>query len=359
MASIVFRNVDKFFGPRQVLHGLSFRVEPGEIVGLLGPNGSGKTTTLRLIAGYYQADSGTVEFLGLPRDAVAAGGNDHKSHAEPGRGNAPFLHTATGARAEYVGYLPERAPLYDSLTVLQYLRFVGSCKGLKGRALSASVDDSMAAFDLGSVAKTAIGRLSKGFRQRVGLGQAVLGNPAVLLLDEATNGLDPLQIIEAREMIRRAAEGRAVVFSSHLMQEVQALCTRAIILRHGRLITDIALNEPGATGAAGKTGTSGASGALTVVLHWHGNGLGALVASINALGDVVEAVAVPSSALGKAHVVKIRYAARPASLNPLLACAMSHGEVEQIFFDDQSVESLLVHAIRQADEQAASIGAAS
>src|SRR5690606_24348417 len=349
MASIVFQNVDKFFGSRQVLHGVSFRVEPGEIVGLLGPNGSGKTTTLRLIAGYYQPDRGSVELLGHPRSAAAGGGNDHDSHAEPGRDSAIFRRTATGSRAAYVGYLPERAPLYDSLTVLQYLRFVGSCKGLKGRALLASVEESMAAFDLGSVAKTAIGRLSKGFRQRVGLGQAILGDPAVLLLDEATNGPDPLHIIEAREMIRRAAVGGAVVFSSHLMQEVQALCKRAIILRHGRLITDIALNEPG---------SAGASGEVTVVLHWHGNELGALLANLNALGDVVHAVAVPSSAPGKAHVVKIRYAVRPASLNPLLACAMAHGNVQEIFFDDQSVENLLVHAIRQADEQAASMEAA-
>ena len=349
MAAIAFRNVDKFFGSRQVLHGLSFRVAPGEIVGLLGPNGSGKTTTLRLIAGYYQPDRGSVELLGPPRSAAAGRGNDHDPHAEPGRDSAISRHTATGFRTAYVGYLPERAPLYDSLTVLQYLRFVGSCKGLKGRALPASVEESIAAFDLGSVAKTAIGRLSKGFRQRVGLGQAILGNPAVLLLDEATNGLDPLQIIEAREMIRRVAAGRAVVFSSHLMQEVQALCTRAIILRHGRLITDLPLNQPG---------VAGASGAVTVVLHWHGNGLSALVASIKALGDVVHVDAVSSSAPGKAHVVKIRYVARPSSLNPLLACAMAQGGVQEIFFDDQSVENLLVHAIRQADEQAASMEAA-
>lgn len=317
MASIVFESVDKFFGSHQVLHDLSFRVEPGEIVGLLGPNGSGKTTTLRLIAGYYQPDAGSLEVQGLTR-------------RRPGR--------QPGA---YVGYLPEKAPLYDSLTVLQYLKFVGRCKGLKGRQLASSVEASVAAFDLATVTGTAIGRLSKGFRQRVGLGQAVLGDPAVLLLDEATNGLDPLQTVEARDMIRRAALGRAVVFSSHLMQEVQALCTRAIILRHGRLITDIPLNAP--------AGPQGAS----VLLHWWGAGLARLVSVVQAMDGVLRVEVRPSAGRGNTQVLSIRFAARPASLNPLLTCALALGEVQEIFYDDQSVEEILVNAVRESDRQAA------
>jgi len=317
MASIVFEHVNKFFGSRQILHDLSFRVEPGEIVGLLGPNGSGKTTTLRLIAGYCEVDAGMLEVHGMT----------HKR--------------SNGVPRSYVGYLPERAPLYDSLTVLQYLRFVGGCKGLKGKRLSSSVDASVAAFDLGSVARTAIGRLSKGFRQRVGLGQAILGDPAVLLLDEATNGLDPMQIVEAREMIRCAAEGRAVVFSSHLMQEVQALCTRAIILRHGRLITDIPLAAHSDPGSA------------AVMLRWEGDALARLVTAIEALDGVLQVAATPSTVPDKAHRLRIRYARRPSSLDQLLACALALGHVQEAFYEDQSVEDILVNAVRESDRQAA------
>ena len=215
---VALHEVCKSFGPRQVLHSLSLSVGPGEIVGLLGPNGSGKTTTLRLMAGFYAPDSGSITIRGR-RPAA-------------GRGNAD------------IGYLPERAPLYDALTVSQYLEFVAGTKvaggaGARRQAIERAIDG----FDLQGVARTVIGRLSKGQRQRVGLAQAVLNDPPVLLLDEATNGLDPVQIVEARAMIRRCAQGRAVVFSSHLMQEVEALCTRIAILRQGRLVEDAALGE--------------------------------------------------------------------------------------------------------------------
>lgn len=216
--AVALHEVCKSFGPRQVLHSLSLSVAPGEIVGLLGPNGSGKTTTLRLMAGFYTPDSGRVTVRG--------------QEPAPGRGNAD------------IGYLPERAPLYDALTVMQYLQFGAGVKVPGGaRARRQAIERAIDGFDLQAVAGSAIGRLSKGQRQRVGLAQAVLNDPPVLLLDEATNGLDPLQIIEARAMIRRCAEGRAVVFSSHLMQEVEALCTRIAILQQGRLIEDAALGQ--------------------------------------------------------------------------------------------------------------------
>ena len=175
MSVIALQGVSKYFGSKRALDNIDFSVGEGEIVGLLGPNGSGKTTTLRLAAKYYEPDRGRV-----------------------------LLSSGVGRRA-HVGYLPEKAPLYDALSVVQYLEFVGRCKGLGGRRLRDGVDRALKAFDLQEVRSTAIGRLSKGFRQRVGLGQAILGDPAVLLLDEATNGLDPMQIIEARRMIREAA----------------------------------------------------------------------------------------------------------------------------------------------------------
>ncbi|WP_338879903.1 ABC transporter ATP-binding protein [Achromobacter veterisilvae] len=217
-SAVALHEVSKSFGPRQVLHSLSLSVRPGEIVGLLGPNGSGKTTTLRLMAGFHAPDSGRITIRGRPPAA--------------GRGNAD------------IGYLPERAPLYDALTVSQYLEFVAGVKVAGGaRARRQAIERAIDGFDLQGVARTAIGRLSKGQRQRVGLAQAVLNDPPVLLLDEATNGLDPVQIVEARAMIRRCAQGRAVVFSSHLMQEVEALCTRIAILRQGRLVEDALLGE--------------------------------------------------------------------------------------------------------------------
>lgn len=317
MAAIVFDGVCKSFGSRRVLHHLSFRVEPGEIVGLLGPNGSGKTTTLRLISGYYQPDAGRLTIQGVAREG------------------------SRGQLKRYVGYLPERAPLYDSLTVTQYLHFVGRCKGLRGGELKASVEASIAAFELASVAKTAIARLSKGFRQRVGLGQAILGDPAVLLLDEATNGLDPMQIIEARDMIRQVAKGRAVIFSSHLMQEVEALCTRAIILRHGRLITDVSLDAD-----ANEQGT-------VILLRWKGESLPTLLATLNAMPGVSQATAEGSTASDPSHVIRVCYREAPASLNSMLEHAMAQGQVLSVEQEDRSVEAILVDAVRRSDRLAA------
>lgn len=311
MSSIVFKNVNKLFGSRQVLHNLSFCVEPDEIVGLLGPNGSGKTTTLRLMAGYYKADSGLIQMPGIE-----------------GAGSA-----------NYVGYLPERAPLYDSLSVNQYLEFVGRCKGLVDTPLKLAVEQSLNAFNLVSVSRTAIGRLSKGFRQRVGLGQAVLGQPGVLLLDEATNGLDPIQIIEAREMIRQAARGKAVVFSSHLMQEVQALCTRAIILRHGRLIADVNLTP------------SAQNDATMARMIWRGQDIDTLVTELLAAPLVKAVTHHPDSHAANTHQIEISFTGDPTTLNPIISIALQYGDVQHTGFEQQDVEQILVKAIREADQK--------
>lgn len=314
MAAIVLERVDKHFGARQVLHGVDFRVGPGEIVGLLGPNGSGKTTTLRLVAGYYRPDAGCVR---IEED---------------------------GATAAAVGYLPERAPLYDALSVQHYLAFVGQCKGLGGRALDAGLERALSAFDLQAVRRTAIGRLSKGFRQRVGLAQAVLGDPSVLLLDEATNGLDPMQIVEARRMIREAATGRAVIFSSHLMQEVQALCTRALILRQGRVIADLPLRD----GAA-------ADGAV-VLLRWRGADVAGLCEALQALPGVTAVSRLPADAADAADQgagdrvrLRVQHERPPAALDALLRCALARGQVLDARRDATSVETLLLQAVARAD----------
>ncbi len=204
--------IDKRFRRHRVLSDLNLTVTRGEIVGLLGPNGSGKTTTLRLAAGYLWPDSGQV-FL-----------------------NEQALTPESTALRQRIGYLPERIPLYDPLTVRQQLVFVARARGLRGAAVRSAVTEAAAAFDLESVLARVVGRLSKGFRQRVGLAQALLGEPDLLLLDEPTSGLDPFQILEAREMIRRASAHRAVIVSTHIVQEISALCSRVVYLREGRLV---------------------------------------------------------------------------------------------------------------------------
>ena len=209
-ASVEFCDVRMGYGAQPVLHSVSFAVARGEIVGLLGPNGCGKTTTLRLIAGFLSPDAGEVRVCG---ETVGSGSLAARRH---------------------IGYLPEKPPLYDALRVRDYLDFVAAAKGLRGAARSAGVERAMSDYALTGVSRKIIGTLSKGYRQRVGLAQATLADPEVLLLDEATNGLDALQIVEARTLIRAGSHDRAVIFCSHLMQEVAALCDRVLVLHEGR-----------------------------------------------------------------------------------------------------------------------------
>jgi len=209
---ISLAGVRKAFGRHEALRGIDLEIRPGEIVGLLGPNGSGKTTALRIIAGHLRPDDGEVTVCGV---------EDGPRHPE--------------VRAR-IGYLPERPPLYDSLEVTSYLEFVAAAKAIPAPARPGEIDRVLTAFRLEPQRRQRISRLSKGMRQRVGLAQALLGNPDVVLLDEATNGLDPLQIIQAREMIRAAGAGRAVLFSTHIMQEVERLCSRIVILHEGRAV---------------------------------------------------------------------------------------------------------------------------
>ena len=210
--SIEFLDVRKSYGAQPVLRGVSFAVQRGEILGLLGPNGCGKTTTLRLVAGFLSPDSGEVRVCGEP------------------------LGSGSLAARRRIGYLPERAPLYDALRVHDYLDFVAAAKGVLRPARAQAIERAIVDFALESVVRKPVGMLSKGYRQRVGLAQATLADPEVLLLDEATNGLDALQIVEARALIRRGSAGRAVIFCSHLMQEVTALCDRVIVLHEGRTV---------------------------------------------------------------------------------------------------------------------------
>ena len=209
---IALESVSKRYGARTVVDRVSFAVEPGEILGFLGPNGAGKTTTLRMISGYATATAGRVSVAGY---------------------DMATQHTAA---ARKIGYLPERPPLYDTLDVRAYLKFVAKTKAVPRRRLAVELDRVVAACRLEAVFRQEIFKLSKGYRQRVGLAQALLGQPEVLLLDEPTIGLDPAQMHETREVIRAFGAAHTVMLSTHILQEVTQLCHRIAIIDRGRLL---------------------------------------------------------------------------------------------------------------------------
>jgi ABC-2 type transport system ATP-binding protein len=215
---IVLDSVSKRYGSRTIVHEVSFTLGKGEIVGFLGPNGAGKTTTLRMIAGFTAPTSGRVTVAGYD------------------------MATQNVAAARLIGYLPERPPVYDVLDVGSYLRFVAKAKGVRRAGIPGEIDRVVAACHLEAVRRHEIYKLSKGYRQRLGLAQALLGNPAVLLLDEPTAGLDPGQIQETRELIRSFGREHAVLFSTHILAEVTLICQRVAIVNHGRLL---AIDSPG------------------------------------------------------------------------------------------------------------------
>ncbi len=204
----------KRYGAISAIEDLTFSVEKGEIVGFLGLNGAGKTTTMRILTGFIPPTAG--------RASIA--GHDVSSESLEAR--------------RHVGYLPENAPLYTDVPVRTYLDFVGKVKGLEPAARRRQIDEVLAACAIEDAADRLIGRLSKGYRQRVGLAQALLGNPDVLILDEPTSGLDPAQIREIRELIRRLAGERTVILSTHILPEVEMICSRVLIVHRGRLLAD-------------------------------------------------------------------------------------------------------------------------
>ncbi len=216
----------KAYGPIQALEDVSFHIEPGEIVGLLGPNGAGKTTIIKILTGYLQPDEGTVRVDGL--DVLA-----HTQEVQ--------------AR---IGYLPENAPLYPELTVQGYLKLMADLRGIPPQQQEERIREAVHAVGLVDRITQPIGELSKGYRQRVGLAQAILHRPKLLILDEPTVGLDPTQIVEIRRLIRGLAEHSTVLFSTHILSEVEALCHRVLMLMNGRVRADAHLAELATTGDA-------------------------------------------------------------------------------------------------------------
>lgn len=217
--SLSVRDLTKTYGRQIAVQGISFTAQPGEIVGFLGPNGAGKSTTMKVATGYLPPTRGTVEVCG------------HDVVEEP------------MAVRRRIGYLPEHNPLYLDMYVHEYLRFIGSMYGMSGKPLTTNVQEMVALCGLTREQNKKIGSLSKGYRQRVGLAQALVHNPEVLILDEPTTGLDPNQLTEIRQLIKNISREKTVIFSTHIMQEVQALCDRVVIINRGTIVVDSALAD--------------------------------------------------------------------------------------------------------------------
>lgn len=209
---IKVEHLTKKYGEVLALDDLSFEIEEGQVYGFLGPNGAGKSTTMNIMTGCLSAMAGSVTIGG------------HDVFEEP------------DAAKRLIGYLPEQPPLYMNETPLEYLRFVGEAKGLRGSELAAQIEEVAEQAGTSDVMSRRIGDLSKGYRQRVGIAQALLGEPRVIILDEPTVGLDPIQIIEIRDLIRSLGQSHTVILSSHILSEVQAICDKILIIAHGRLV---------------------------------------------------------------------------------------------------------------------------
>lgn len=215
--SIIVNNLTKIYGSQRALDGISFTAEKGKITGFLGPNGAGKSTTMKIATGY----------IGLSEGSVSVDGMDV---------------TANPLKVKRItGYLPEHNPLYLDMYVKEYLRFIAASYKLKD--LKKRVEETIALVGLEREQTKKIGALSKGYRQRVGLAQALIHDPKVLILDEPTSGLDPNQLIEIRKVIKEASTNKTVIFSTHIMQEVEALCDQVIIINKGRIVADDAVKK--------------------------------------------------------------------------------------------------------------------
>ncbi len=204
----------KRYGNLTAVDHISFTVNPGEVLGFLGPNGAGKSTTMKMITGFLAPTSGSVEVCG------------HKVQSQPLKAKA------------CMGYLPEGAPAYGEMTPWQYLNFVADIRGLRGETRRTRLQQMIGELHLDPVLQQPIETLSKGFRRRVGLAQALLHDPPVLVLDEPTDGLDPNQKHEVRTLINAMAKDKIIVISTHILEEVDAVCSRAIIIAHGRIVAD-------------------------------------------------------------------------------------------------------------------------
>ena len=217
--SVSVSQLTKVFKQQKAVDNISFEVSPGEILGFLGPNGAGKSTTMKIITCFLPPTSGRVEVCGQEVQ-------DHPLRVK-----------------QLIGYLPEDNPLYPDMYVQEHLRFIGGIHGLSGKILKSRITEMIERCGLEREQNKVIGALSKGYRQRVGLAQVLLHDPNVLILDEPTSGLDPNQILEIRSLIKESSKDKTVILSTHIMQEVQSLCDRVVIINRGKLVADQGVAE--------------------------------------------------------------------------------------------------------------------
>ncbi len=209
---ITVEHLTKYYGDHLAVDDLSFEIDEGHVYGFLGPNGAGKSTTMNIMTGCLSATAGSIRIDGYD------------------------IFEQPQQAKKLIGYLPEQPPLYMNESPLEYLRFVGEAKGLHGAALAEQIEEVVRQTGIEPVKHRRISALSKGYKQRVGIAQALLGNPRVIILDEPTVGLDPIQIIEIRDLIRELGKEHTVIFSSHILSEVQTICDRILMIAHGRLV---------------------------------------------------------------------------------------------------------------------------
>jgi len=217
--SVIVNGLTKIYGSQKALDGVSFEVKPGEILGFLGPNGAGKSTTMKILTGYLPQSAGSASVCGFD------------------------VNTQQMEARKKIGYLPELNPLYTDMYIKEYLLFSASLMGLRGNEANEKVETMIAKTGLTLERKKQINQLSKGYKQRVGLAAAMLHNPEVLILDEPTSGLDPNQVIEIRNLIKEIGKDKTVIFSTHIMQEVEAMCSRVIIINKGKLVANDAIEN--------------------------------------------------------------------------------------------------------------------
>ncbi len=213
-ALINAQNLHKSFGAIRAVNGVSLTVNAGEVVGFLGPNGAGKTTTMRMLTGFLDPSDGSITISGVS------------------------LHDDPIAARRCFGYLPEGAPAYPDMTVRDYLTFIARARAIAPREIAARLESVVARIHLGGVIDQVIETLSKGFKRRVGIAQALIHDPPILIMDEPTDGLDPNQKHEVRELIRAMGSTKAIVLSTHILEEVEAVCTRAVVIAAGRVVFD-------------------------------------------------------------------------------------------------------------------------
>jgi ABC-2 type transport system ATP-binding protein len=211
---IQVKNLRKEFGTKVAVEDVSFKVEKGEVLGFLGPNGAGKSTTMRMVTGYFRPTSGS----------VSLGGIDMLEEPEKAK--------------QILGYLPENAPLYSDMTVASFLGFCAEMRGIYGAAKSKAIDRVLDMCFLDKVRNQSVDTLSKGYRHRTCFAQSIIHDPEVLILDEPTDGLDPNQKHEVRGMIKRMGQNKAIIFSTHILEEVDAACSRAMIIDRGKVVAD-------------------------------------------------------------------------------------------------------------------------